>query len=94
MIRCGRETGAAGGPGPTPGAGPARPDAPPVPPPPPVPRWHVAEGGATKGPFSKATMGRMAADGTLSRDSWWRYPEARQGQLVELLTRLHDEVCR
>jgi len=40
------------------------------PPPPPVEHvWHVAEGGATTGPFSKAAMGRKATDGTLSRDS-------------------------
>ncbi len=32
--------------------------------------WHVAENGETKGPFSKATMGRMATDGALGRDSW------------------------
>ncbi len=38
------------------------------PPPPPVEHvWHIAEGGETKGPFSKASMGRMAADGTLTR---------------------------
>ncbi len=40
----------------------------PPPPPPPVEHvWHIAEGGETKGPFSKASMGRMAADGTLTR---------------------------
>jgi tetratricopeptide (TPR) repeat protein len=38
--------------------------------------------------------GLAARRHTLSRDSWWRYPEGRQGQLVELLTRLHGEVCR
>ena len=42
-----------------------------VPPPPPVEHvWHVAENGETKGPFSKAAMGRMASDGALTRDSY------------------------
>lgn len=40
------------------------------PPPPPMERvWHVAEYGETKGPFSRAAMGRMAAAGSLTRDS-------------------------
>lgn len=44
--------------------------APMAPPPPPVEHvWHIAENGATKGPFSKAAMGRMATDGALTRDS-------------------------
>ncbi|KCV80987.1 hypothetical protein ATO10_14334 [Actibacterium atlanticum] len=38
------------------------------PPPPPVEHvWHIAENGATKGPFSKADLGRMASEGSLSR---------------------------
>ncbi|WP_299150680.1 SPFH domain-containing protein [uncultured Tateyamaria sp.] len=42
-----------------------------APPPPPVEHvWHVAENGATKGPFSKAQLGRMAASGDLTRDSY------------------------
>ncbi|MGR3662611.1 MAG: SPFH domain-containing protein [Paracoccaceae bacterium] len=41
-----------------------------TPPPPPVENiWHTAKGGKTEGPFSKATMGRMASDGSLSRDT-------------------------
>ncbi|MEW9921518.1 SPFH domain-containing protein [Marimonas sp. MJW-29] len=41
------------------------------PPPPPVEHvWHIAEGGETKGPFSKASIGRMASDGTLTRDTY------------------------
>ncbi|KAJ56455.1 antifreeze protein [Actibacterium mucosum KCTC 23349] len=44
--------------------------APMAPPPPPVEHvWHVAENGATKGPFSKADLGRMAADGGLTRET-------------------------
>ncbi|QQA43666.1 SPFH domain-containing protein [Pelagovum pacificum] len=42
----------------------------PAPPPPPVEHvWHIAENGQTKGPFSKAAMGRMATEGSLTRDS-------------------------
>jgi hypothetical protein len=51
------------------GAGPASGAA--FPPPAPVEHvWHMAENGETTGPFSKATMGRMAADGQLKRDSF------------------------
>jgi membrane protease subunit (stomatin/prohibitin family) len=56
------------------GAQPARAAAAPAtmaPPPPPVEHvWHTAEGGATKGPFSKARMARMAADGDLKRETY------------------------
>ncbi len=42
----------------------------PPPPPPPVEKvWHVAENGETKGPFSRAAIGRMATAGSLTRDS-------------------------
>jgi membrane protease subunit (stomatin/prohibitin family) len=42
----------------------------PPPPPPSVERvWHIAEGGKTSGPFSKANLGRMATEGSLKRDS-------------------------
>jgi membrane protease subunit (stomatin/prohibitin family) len=56
------------------GAAPAAPSPAPAaaapPPPPPAEHvWHLAENGATKGPFSTASMGRMAADGALTRDS-------------------------
>ena len=44
--------------------------APPPPPAPPAVRaWHVAENGATKGPFSDADLVGMAASGALSRAS-------------------------
>ena len=44
--------------------------APMAPPPPPVEHvWHIAEAGKTKGPFSKATMGQMAAKGELTRET-------------------------
>jgi membrane protease subunit (stomatin/prohibitin family) len=40
------------------------------PPPPPVEHvWQIAEGGKTTGPFPKAKMGRMAAEGDLTRAS-------------------------
>ncbi|MEM9343984.1 MAG: SPFH domain-containing protein [Pseudomonadota bacterium] len=46
-------------------------NAPVAPPPPPVEHvWHVAENGETKGPFSKADLGRMAGDGSLTRDTY------------------------
>ncbi|PSL21004.1 SPFH domain-containing protein [Shimia abyssi] len=54
------------------------------PPPPPVEHvWHVAENGETKGPFSKAALGRMASGGELTRESYvwtagqdgWKYAE-------------------
>ena len=49
----------------------ARPEAvPAAPPPPPVEHvWHIAEGGQTFGPYSKAAMGRKVTEGGLTRDS-------------------------
>ncbi|AXI47510.1 antifreeze protein [Sulfitobacter sp. SK012] len=43
-----------------------------TPPPPPAIEkvWHLAENGKTTGPFSKAAMGRMAAEAKLSRESY------------------------
>ncbi len=64
------------------------------PPPPPVEHvWHIAEDGATAGPFSKAAMGRMASEGRLTRDSlvWtagqdgWKRAEEVQ-ELAQLFT--------
>ncbi|AXI53894.1 antifreeze protein [Sulfitobacter sp. JL08] len=65
-----------------------------APPPPPAEHvWHIAENGQTKGPFSKASMGRMATDGTLTRDSlvwtagqdgWMRAEDVRE--LAQLFT--------
>lgn len=43
----------------------------PAPPPPPVEHvWHIAENGKTTGPFSKARLGQMAAEGTLTRETY------------------------
>jgi membrane protease subunit (stomatin/prohibitin family) len=41
------------------------------PPPPPQPDkvWHLAENGQTKGPFSKAALGRMTSDGGMTRET-------------------------
>lgn len=42
----------------------------PPPPPPPVEHvWHIAKDGKTTGPFSKADLGRMVSDGSLTRAS-------------------------
>ena len=52
------------------GMGAAAPAAVAPPPPPPAEKvWHLAENGKTTGPFSKAALGRMAADGSLKRKS-------------------------
>lgn len=60
--------GAPAQPQPGPWGAPTAAAAPPPPPPPPPERvWHVAEGGETKGPFSRADLGRMAQSGALSR---------------------------
>lgn len=66
-----------------------------VPPPlPPVEHvWHIAENGQTKGPYSKAAMGRMATDGALTRttlvwtagqDGW--LPAEDVAELAQLFT--------
>lgn len=66
----------------------------PPPPPPPVEHvWHIAEKGQTKGPFSKADMGRMVTDGSLTRrshvwtpgqDGWLRAEDVTE--LAQLFT--------
>ncbi|MEC8574615.1 MAG: DUF4339 domain-containing protein, partial [Pseudomonadota bacterium] len=42
-----------------------------APPPPPSVEhvWHIAENGQTKGPFSKAALGRMATAGEITRET-------------------------
>ena len=54
---------------PTPAPAPAAVQAPPPPPPPAEHVWHIAENGETKGPFSKASLGRMAGEGNFTRES-------------------------
>ncbi len=67
-----------------------------VPPPPPVEHvWHVAENGETKGPFSKAALGRMATAGEITRETYvwtagqdgWKHAEdvAELAQLFTIL---------
>ncbi len=64
------------------------------PPPPPVEHvWHIAENGATKGPFSKAALGRMTTTGELSRETFvwtagqdgWKHAED-VAELAQLFT--------
>ncbi|EAQ02718.1 hypothetical protein OB2597_15090 [Pseudooceanicola batsensis HTCC2597] len=71
-----------------------QPAAAPAPPPPPVEHvWHIAENGETRGPFSKARLGRMVTEGGLSRDTlvWtagqdgWKRAEDVQ-ELAQLFT--------
>ena len=73
---------------------PAAQAASPVPPPPPVEHvWHIAENGETKGPFSKADLGRMASAGELKRETYvwtagqdgWKQAEDVQ-ELAQLFT--------
>ena len=55
-----------------PGPWGARPEAAAAAPPPPPPVehvWHIAEDGQTHGPYSKARLGRMVTEGSLTRDS-------------------------
>ncbi len=49
----------------------ARPISQPAPPPPPPAEhvWHIAENGKTHGPYSRASLGRMAGDGSLTRET-------------------------
>lgn len=73
---------------------PAQHAASPVPPPPPVEHvWHLAENGQTRGPFSRADLGRMASAGELKRDTYvwtagqdgWKRAEEVQ-ELAQLFT--------
>lgn len=74
--------------------GPVPAAAQPAPPPPPVEHiWHVADGGETKGPFSKADLGQMVANGGLTRETFvwtvgqdgWKKAEDVQ-ELAQLFT--------
>ena len=46
-----------------------QPAAPPPPPPPLEKVWHIAEAGQTKGPYTRADLGRMAQEGGFTRDT-------------------------
>ncbi len=68
---------------------PSAPQARMVPPPPPVEHvWHIAVGGETSGPFSKAAMGRKAADGSLTRDTYVWTPGQDGWQRAEAVPEL------
>jgi hypothetical protein len=60
-----------------------------APPPPPVEHvWHIAVSGQTKGPFSKADLGRMTTSGELTRDThvWTQGQDGwkKAGDVMEL----------
>ncbi len=64
-----------------------------APPPPPSPVetvWHIAENGATKGPFGRGHLGRMVAEGALTRDTlvWAQGQDGwiRAGDVTDLAT--------
>ncbi|PYE81268.1 SPFH domain-containing protein [Pseudoroseicyclus aestuarii] len=86
--------GAAAGPwGPRPAQEAQAPQAAPPPPPPPEHVWHIAENGQTRGPYSRASLGRQAAEGSLTRstlvwtagqDGWMRAEEV--AELAQLFT--------
>ena len=66
----------------------------PPPPPPPVEKvWHIAENGQTKGPFGRGHLGRMVAEGSLTRETlvWaqgqdgWK-PAGEIADLAQLFT--------
>jgi membrane protease subunit (stomatin/prohibitin family) len=71
------------------GAVPPAAQQPAPPPPPPVEKvWHIADGGETKGPFSRATMGQMAGKGGLTRNTmvWTAGQDGwkKAGEVMEL----------
>lgn len=70
------------------------PAAAPPPPPPPAERvWHLAENGATKGPYGRGDLGRMVQEGAFSRETlvWspgyegWK-PAGEITELAQLFT--------
>jgi membrane protease subunit (stomatin/prohibitin family) len=76
------------------GAAPAHPSAPPPPPPPAGKAWHLAENGATKGPFTEADLSGMAASGALTRATMvWSagmegWKPAAETELARLFTQI------
>ena len=65
-----------------------QPSSAPPPPPPEEHVWHIAEGGRTHGPYSKARLGRMASEGQLTRDTYvWTAGQdgwSKAGEVAEL----------
>jgi len=69
-MQIGQQAAASAGPWGTRPAGTAAPAGMAPPPPPPVEHvWHIAEGGETSGPYSKARLGRMVTEGKLTRET-------------------------
>lgn len=69
----------------------------PPPPPPPAPAavvWHVAENGATNGPFDEATLAQMVSNGALTRSSmvWSSGQDGWKSAAETSLKRLFDMV--
>ncbi|GAB4391042.1 MAG: hypothetical protein Kow0045_29350 [Albidovulum sp.] len=74
---------------------PAAPAAPPAPPPPPPVEkvWHIAEAGQTRGPYGRGHLGRLAAEGSFTRQTlvWspgqdgWK-PAGEIAELAQLFT--------
>ena len=66
----------------------------PPPPPPAATLWHIAENGATTGPFDDATLAAMAATGQLSRASmvWTNGQDGWKAAADTALKRLFDSV--
>ena len=65
----------------------------PPPPPPGGKTWHVAENGATKGPYTQAELAQMAASGAVTPDTFvWTQgsPDWRRGREVAELAALFD----
>lgn len=74
---------------------PAAPAAAAPPPPPPVARqWHLAEGGATQGPFAETDLAAMAASGRLTPASlvWTQGQEGWQEASATALSRLFSNL--
>lgn len=78
------------------GAAPAAAQSAPPPPPPPVAStlWHVAENGATKGPFDEATLAAMAQSGALGRGAmvWTAGQDGWKAAAETALKKLFDAV--
>ena len=76
------------------GAAPQANSAPPPPPPPATAVWHLAENGATKGPFDEATLAQMALSGQMSRATmvWTAGQDGWKMAADTALKRLFDSV--
>jgi membrane protease subunit (stomatin/prohibitin family) len=66
----------------------------PPPPPPAAPQWHIAENGATKGPFDEATLAGLVTSGQLGRATmvWTAGQDGWKPAADTALKRLLDSV--